>query len=253
MYTVVVSSLGRFSYLDELFDSISSQSLPYAEIILILTQTPSTYPVPSSFAIPAKCSIVYVDKNVSLASKRNLGASLSSQQFIIFSDDDDIWEPGKSLKSIRALSNYPVVCHNFSKFGFETRVACSKLGNKSRALGLNSLFFMGNVYGGGSSIATRKSVLEIFAFNPDSATEDYEWWSRIVAAKVPVFYIGESLVRYRTHNLNLTKNSGLMARHSLLLSMLLLRTASIVAASSLLMALKYFALSLVYCIKRAKA
>jgi hypothetical protein len=203
MYTVIISSVGREKYLNELLQSIQCQTKKAGEILLLLDDNFHCKKIKIREIPNLK---IYFLKNKNLPQKRNIGASLSAFDLILFSDDDDIWENKKAEVAITKLNKYDVICHNFDKFGYINKEHCSKLGLKDRRIDKYFLLFGDNFFGGGSSISTKKNVILDTPFNEKyNYCEDIEWWTRVLLKKVNIFYIGKSLVRYRSHESNMTK------------------------------------------------
>lgn len=206
MYTVVIPSLGRQQYLIELIDSIQRQTQIPHEILLLLDDNPHCHQISESLRAYDCLKIIYCDL-LNLAEKRNLGASLSTYENIIYSDDDDIWLPDKGEMVLNALTLAPVCCHNYGKFGARTSENCSKLGFISKKLSFLDLVLGSNLFGGGSAIAAKRYILLTFPFAPEfKYCEDFEWWSRVLLARVDVYYIVKMLVMYRTHASNMTSS-----------------------------------------------
>ena len=64
-----------------------------------------------------------------------------------------------------------------------------------------------NIFGGGSGIAGKKEIFLSIPFNQEFYSEDYDWWIKIILSEIKVEYLPKSLVRYRSHNSNMTLNS----------------------------------------------
>ena len=222
-YTVVIPTLGRWKYLADLLPTVLSQTVPPKEV-LILLDPKDTYNDGELLAfkqnfLSSESKITVIHTNRNLAGKRNLGVELSSTDYIFFSDDDDIWHSDKAAQCLKELKEYAVVTHNFSKFGDVNKVQCSFLGVYDTDITLSARLPGDNVYGGGSSIAARRSVLVNFLFKTDLAyCEDLDWWLRIIADNILIRYIGSDLVSYRSHSSNMTTRNFLIFRYTLLVA-----------------------------------
>ena len=152
------------------------------------------------------CKLIYCD-NLNLSQKRNLGASIAKSKYILFSDDDDIWEINKGELTIESLKNNQVVCHEFSKFGSFSQKPRFIKGKKKKNISILSLIIGGNIFGGGTAIAAWKEIIIAIPFNEKFLyCEDYEWWIRVLLAEIKIEYIPKSLVKYRVHSSNMTSN-----------------------------------------------
>jgi teichuronic acid biosynthesis glycosyltransferase TuaG len=204
MYTVIIPSIGRINFLNELLGSIENQTEKPSEILILLDETSNKDFLLKNIVKIKNAKIIFC-KKMNLAQKRNFGAKISMNENILYSDDDDIWHKNKGKICLLKLNRYAVCCHNFSKFGFDNKTKISKLGISDKIISFKNLFYGDNIFGGGSSLVCKKTVVQLFPFNSTlKFSEDFEWWVRIFFSGIPIFYIGKSLVNYRTHNNNMT-------------------------------------------------
>ena len=205
MYTVIIPSIGRINFLNELLESIYNQSLPPYEIIILLDDNKVCKEGAKFINKNEICEIIFCS-NITTPEKRNFGVIKSKTNIILFSDDDDIWELKKAELTLKSLKNNQVVCHDFSKFGFRKKEAKYVLGKRRKTLSMLSMLHANNIWGGGSGISARKEILLSIPFNNDLYSEDYDWWVKIFLAEIKVEYIPKALVRYRVHSNNMTSN-----------------------------------------------
>ena len=206
MYSVVIPSIGRVNYLNELLESIYNQTLPPEEVLIILDNNDNCKKIEKLITKKENLKIFFPEK-FSLPQKRNLGVKIAKADNIIFSDDDDIWESNKAFLTIESLKDSQVVCHAFSKFGSKFNKTRYNLGKNKIYVTLPYLLFGDNLFGGGSGIAGKKEIFLSIPFNKYFlSSEDYDWWIRILLADIKVLYIPEPLVSYRIHNKNMTLN-----------------------------------------------
>jgi glycosyltransferase involved in cell wall biosynthesis len=223
MYTTIIPSLGRRIFLDALLVSIHNQTIQPSEIIILLDD--NKYCKELSFLSKKFKNVkLFFCKNMNPAQKRNYGATLASSDVLIFSDDDDIWHYQRAAYIFKAFKKYDVCCHNFNKFGDVNFINCSKLGDQNITLKPSHLLRGSNIFGGGSSIACKKSTLLTFPFLETlSFGEDFEWWIRLIISEVKVVYLAKSLVSYRVHSSNMTKSTSKAFYSSTFISYLLLK------------------------------
>jgi len=214
-YSVVISSTGRKDYLIELLWSITFQSYPPAEVIILLDDNSIGYDCVSAishleFKLPLRLELC---NKLNLPAKRNLGTKLATTEILMYSDDDDLWAPVKAERILSIIhKGYSCVCHNFSCFGSEKMSSCNVLGLQSRPLSKYHLLYGDNIYGGGSTITSSKSVVLAIPFNENLAScEDLDWWRRVQLSGNIIYYCGEDLVSYRRHESNMGKNKKLMS------------------------------------------
>ena len=206
MYSVIIPSLGRFEYLNELLISILNQNVLPNEILVLLDENLHCRSGSKNLVQNELIRIMYCD-GINLAEKRNYGAKIARSDLIIFSDDDDIWNVERAERIIPELDQFAVCCHNYDKFGAQSSFNVSKLGCQDRQIGVGELFYGTNIFGGGSSIATHRAVVRLIPFNRKfKYCEDYDWWVRIIVAGLSIKYLGQSLVSYRTHSSNMTSS-----------------------------------------------
>ena len=166
-YSIIIPTIGRWKYLFELLDSIRRQVSAPKEVIILLNER-EEYKEQELNELYSKCfnlNMKIIHSNLNLAGKRNLGVQSAQTRLVFFSDDDDIWAPQKASVCLAQLEFYPVVTHNFSKFGDVQLSNCSKLGKVNKEIALSIRLPGDNVYGGGSSIIVRKEVAELVPFD----------------------------------------------------------------------------------------
>ena len=232
MYSVIIPSIGRLDFLNELLNSIFIQSLKPKEVLLLLEDNLHCREISKKLHKAEKCKIVYC-KNLNLAQMRNYGASLANSDFLLYSDDDDIWNIDKAKYVIESLKYSQVVTHDFTKFGSKTQKQRYLLGRFKKKVSLSSLIQGTNIYGGGSSICVRKNILSSIPFNKDlNYCEDYEWWTRLLIADVKIEYIPKPLVKYRTHNKNMTSRIFITSNFKLMVFLKLFQKGVILLIGS---------------------
>ena len=116
MYSVIIPSLGRINYLNELLKSIYKQTILPKEIIILLDQNKLCKDAEKLIRKKKICQVIFCNK-LNLSQKRNFGAEISKTKYIIYSDDDDIWVSNKAELTIKSLNTSQIVCHEFTKFG----------------------------------------------------------------------------------------------------------------------------------------
>ncbi len=205
MYSVIIPSVGRINFLNDLLSSIYNQTILPKEIIILLDKNNTCREGLKLINKKDNCEIIFCS-NLTTPEKRNLGVKNSKTDIILFSDDDDIWSFNKAELTLKSLKNYQVVCHEFSKFGLLKKKPRYKLGKKAKTVSILSLIHGNNIWGGGSGIAARKEILLSIPFNNDLYSEDYDWWIKVILAEIKIKYIPISLVSYRVHHNNMTSN-----------------------------------------------
>jgi len=242
MYSVVIPSFGRLEYLNELLSSVEKQTLEPLEVLLLLDDNDHCRTISREIRQLAGLRIILCPE-MNLAQKRNFGAAIAHTEVLVFSDDDDLWAPTRGAAVVNALVEFGACCHNYDKFGAEVGSSLSHLGHKDRTIGFKELLHGANIFGGGSSIAARRAVIQVLPFSPEFRyCEDFEWWIRIVKSSVKVCYLGETLVSYRTHSNNMTGSVFSIVRYNFLLfgqllaqAVMVLRVACAILAQTMLL------------------
>ena len=205
MYSVIIPSIGRINFINQLLESIYNQTVPPEEIIILLDKNSKCENQENLITKKYKCKVLFCE-NLTTAQKRNFGVINSKTNIILFSDDDDIWESKKAEFTLKSLKKSQVVCHGYSKFDSIKKKPIYNFGEKFKEVSPLSLLHGNNIWGGGSGIAARKEILLSIPFNNDSYSEDYDWWIKIILAEIKISYIPISLVKYRVHDSNMTSN-----------------------------------------------
>lgn len=240
MYSIVIPSLGRIHYLIELLDSIKNQTIQPSEILILLDDNNHCKKLSKVLVRYKHVKLIFC-KKMNLAQKRNYGASIASKDILLFSDDDDIWKTQRAVSTLKALVKYDVCCHNFDQFGYVNRRNVSRLGSQDIILSFPKLLKATNIFGGGSSMACKKFIVNIFPFSEKLAYgEDFDWWIMLILPKVKILYIGKSLVSYRSHASNMTKRKAMLFLFSLKISLNLLKSSCSHALIALLIFLRSF-------------
>ena len=94
---VVVPNHSRITELEEAIESIEAQDYPgRIHVYLVYRPRPEIEPVLARLgpAVTAIRSVDEIGRN-SLATKRNLAITASTEDLIAFIDDDDLWHPQK--------------------------------------------------------------------------------------------------------------------------------------------------------------
>ena len=205
MYTVIIPSLGRIDFLNDLLETIYNQTIPPKEIIILFDKNEKCNEGAKFINKKNICQIIFCN-NLTTPEKRNFGVNQAKTNIILFSDDDDVWELKKAELTLESLKINQVVCHDFSKFGQLKNGPSYNLGKKRKIVSILSVLYGNNIWGGGSGISARKEILLSIPFNNDLYSEDYDWWVKILLAEIKVEYIPIPLVRCRVHKKNMTSN-----------------------------------------------
>lgn len=214
--SVVIPSYNSARYLTAAIDSVLAQTYENFEILVVDDgSTDETKDVLKRY----ENSIRYLYKpNGGVSSARNHGIENAKGEYLAFLDADDAWLPEKLEKQIIELEK------NAGRACYAAFTACDEKLNPLRVVqnqrsenALRDLLVRGNVIGTPSAVIIEKKLLkEIGGFDLGlSQCADWEMWVR-VAAHAEFFGVEESLVLYREHESNMSRNARLLEKDSLL-------------------------------------
>ena len=240
MYSVIIPSVGRLKYLNELLESIFSQSLPPLEIIILLDFNMHCKSIQEKINTNKICKIIFCN-DMNLSQKRNYGTKISKTEYLMFSDDDDLWDVDKGKQVFESLKRNLIVTHDYKKFGNIVNNKKSFLGTHNKLINKKTIIYGANIYGGGSSLSANKEVFTLFQFNENlKYCEDYDWWLRVLSADIKVAYIGKPLVKYRVHDNNMTSHQFVIFKYKLIVIKALFVKGFLIIIGSLIGILRSF-------------
>lgn len=212
--SVVMPAYNAERFVAEAIESVLAQTHQDLELIVVDDgSTDRTAAVVASFGARVRC---VRQQNARQAAARNRGVREATGDYLAFIDADDLWRPEKLAKQLRVLEADPslgfVYC-NVDHVDEDGRFVCPRPGAvKGRAL---EPILMGEPIGGlcGSTLLiSRARFAEIGPFDVDlPPCEDTDFWVR-VAARYPLDYVDEALVRHRLHGGNDSRKLDLMTR-----------------------------------------
>ncbi|HEV2720211.1 MAG TPA: glycosyltransferase family A protein [Thermoanaerobaculia bacterium] len=199
--SVVIPTYNYGRWVAEAIDSALAQTLPPAEVIVV--DDGSTDETAAVLAAYGGRIRVIRQQNLGPAMARNAGIAAARFETIAFLDADDLWQPRKLELQMMRFDADPSL--GFVHCGVETFDTTGSLdvqldGREGYVAADLLRLAAGVVAGPGSSIVFPKAVAEeIGGFDPSlPRSEDWDFCYRI-AARYPVGYVAEPLVRYRLH------------------------------------------------------
>jgi len=217
--SVIIPTYNYARFLGEAIDSAFAQTSPSLEVIVV--DDGSTDATPEVLAAYSDRIRVIRQKNQGVAMARNAGIAAARGEYLAFLDSDDAWYPRKLELQLPRFEAEPALglvhCGaetidsagrtlKMSVGGMEGRVAEAMLRLDREVINPQ-----------GSSIVVPKRVAEeIGGFDrrlPPS--EDWDFCYRI-AARYPIGYVAEVLVRYRLHGRGIHMNIARMERSMLI-------------------------------------
>jgi glycosyltransferase involved in cell wall biosynthesis len=136
--------------------------------------------------------------------------------YFAYSDQDDIWEPGKLTRAVEALQNIPANIP--AVYGSRTRL----IDDSGHEYGLSPLFqrkpefrnaLVQNIAGGNTMVLNAAAREHLMAGGVAHNLPGHDWWTYLVTTAVGghVHYDPTPLVKYRVHPGNIMgSNTGLI-------------------------------------------
>lgn len=209
LVSIVTPVYNGEQYILETIESALAQTYKNIELIIINDgSTDNSAAIIKPFLKDSR--VIYIEqKNTGVAAARNAAIKHAQGKYVGFLDQDDLWLNNKLEIQIAALEQDESIALVHSKQSF-----IDSHGNVIQydwITGASGYCFEDMFKKNRIAVLTvliRKSIFdEIGLFNEQlSGADDYEMWLRVIL-KYPVKYIDQSLVFYRFHDSNISKNS----------------------------------------------
>lgn len=152
--------------------------------------------------------VVRHDRPRGVAEARNAGLALVTSPWVAFTDDDDLWAPGKLAAQVAALAADPEAgwsCTGSVIVGPSLAVEDVDL-PPTRGSALAALLGRNAVPGGGSSVVARTELVRaVGGFDPELRNlADWDLWIRLAMAS-PLAPVPRPLVAYLRHGGGLSR------------------------------------------------
>lgn len=197
-------------YLEAAIESVINQSFKDYELLLVDDgSTDNTKELCQHYQHHSNV-YYYYQENGGLSSARNKGLSFAQGEYILFLDDDDLYEPHLVDEMYRKIysSDDPKIGMVYCAYHFidENNKSFGKWYIPAEGYIYERLFY-DNYAGSPSGTMIRKSVFnDVGIFREElKSCEDYDMWIRI-AKKYHVHSIDAPLLRYRIHGENMSSS-----------------------------------------------
>jgi glycosyltransferase involved in cell wall biosynthesis len=159
--------------------------------------------------------------NQGVAAARNRGALAASAPYLAFLDADDLWLPTKLERQLHCFEGDPrlgLVHCGVEEIEEDGRPGACRLDGRDGDVWREMLLFEPAILGGGSAVLIPRLIFQQSGgFDQRLSTSaDWDLYFRI-AARHPVGFVPEVLVRYRFHGGNMHANLAAM-EHDMLLA-----------------------------------
>jgi glycosyltransferase involved in cell wall biosynthesis len=205
LISIVVSTYNGEKHLAAQLDSLIQQTYPNIEIIVADdNSTDQTKNILQQFSAQ-NIRVYYRNTNVGYSKNFFEAALYAKGEYIAFSDQDDIWLPGKLFSLYHAIENKYFVYSN-SKLVEENGLYLNKnLSDIRQMQDVHSTvgFFLSNVVWG-HTMMIKKELLQYFL--PLPAQVEYDKWLAVQATLLTgIVYVPQPLTLYRQHAKTVTK------------------------------------------------
>jgi glycosyltransferase involved in cell wall biosynthesis len=207
-FSVVIPCYNREHFIRETIESALQQTYPPLEIIVVDDGSSDRSATVIRETISPVPILYHHQSNQGPSAARNLGASLGRGEWVAFLDSDDLWYPNKLSVIAKILRVQPEVTLFYSQAD-HIDVNGQPVTKISPAGGVIRLLFGDGPFAGPSTLVVHREVfLKSGGFNPAiHYGEDVELFARL-AQSSRVHVIHDSLIKYRVHDDQTSKNIG---------------------------------------------
>jgi glycosyltransferase involved in cell wall biosynthesis len=206
--SAVVATYQAQDFIADALDSILGQSCPPGEVVVV--DDGSTDGTPGILASYGDRIRVIRQENRGYPMAMNRAIQESSGDFVAPCGADDIWEPHKLAWQIQALEEHPELGVLFGHAVFFGSVE----GDHVRPTGSGVLdgrelmkdLLRTNPINMPSAVIRRELLDRLGWFTDGFLADDFEFFFRCLRAEVVFYYEPRTLVRYRRHEHNITRN-----------------------------------------------
>ncbi|HIK07287.1 MAG TPA: glycosyltransferase family 2 protein [Trichormus sp. M33_DOE_039] len=213
--SVIIPAYNAMAFLPTTLDSVLQQTFSDYEVIIVNDGSSDGIVHWFTQIIDVRVKLI-TQENQGPAAARNNGITNSQGDYIAFLDADDIWEATKLEKQVAILEANPTIGLVYSWVG-----SIDAQGNIDNKIRKN--IFEGNVWEkilehniiecGSNPMVRRKCFDNVGVFDPCLAyAQDWEMWVRI-ASRYAFKVVDETLVYYRSHPSNRSKNWQIMEQN----------------------------------------
>ena len=207
--SVIIPAYNAMTYLPETLESVLQQTFTDFEVLIVDDGSLDNIVQWANGLTDDRVKFIF-QSNEGVSTARNLAISKASGDYIAFLDADDLWEKTKLEKQAQFLDDNPTVglvatwmilTDKQGNPGVEVKIDFEQ-GNIRKELIEISLIPCGSI-----PMVRRVCFDKVGLFDPTLRFgEDWEMWTRI-AADYDFGLIKETLVYYRQHSTNSSKNS----------------------------------------------
>lgn len=207
--TVLMPVYNGEQYLSEAIESILNQTFTDFEFLIINDgSTDRSVDIIESYDDP-RIQLVHNGKNLKLITTLNRGIDLARGEYIARMDSDDISLPDRLAKQVEFLDTNPlcaVVAVKITQIDASGRLLGDWKGDRGAvtAEGIRKHLPVVNCIAH-PGVMMRKSIVSRYRYDPSQRhAEDYDLWLRLCSDGYRIEKIGEPLLKYRVHGMQVT-------------------------------------------------
>jgi glycosyltransferase involved in cell wall biosynthesis len=211
LVSVIITTYSRIEYLKKAIDSVFNQSYKNLDVIVV---DDGTIGYGNKILCANYDAITYlkIENSGGPCKPRNEGIKVSRGEYIVFLDDDDIWEDNKIAILLDVLEKNPTfgLAHHYCKLidenDNELNMYVGKPGKLKDKHGNISMKMIGNYTVSDYPLCRAEIIKKVGFFNEKmmAAGEDVEYWNR-ASFFTKFYYVDLPLTRYRVHSSNNSK------------------------------------------------
>lgn len=199
LFTVVISTYNREDMLPRAISSVLNQTLGDFELLIVDNgSTDGTGAVVGALKDPRIRYVKNPEPTSSCDGPRNMGIEMARGRYVAFLDDDDIWYPERLEKVKKGFDDNPgvlAVCHYENRNNRGKIDKVFEYGPWSEDI-LERLLYEGNCLSSCATTIKADVLRRLKGFDTRkeyAAAGDYDFWIRMIADGVKVYFIREPL------------------------------------------------------------
>jgi glycosyltransferase involved in cell wall biosynthesis len=217
LVSVVIPCYRQAHFLDEAIESVLAQSYPHFELVVVddgsddnTAAIAGTYP-----------GVRYIrQKNAGLSAARNTGLRHSLGKYLVFLDADDRLLANALEAGLQCFTSHPECAFVYGHSRFVMFEGSPMRGRPQPVVNVEADYYLALLRGAPimapASVMYRREIFELVgAFDPSlSPAADYDLYYRI-ARQFPIRCHEQTIVEFRRHDTNMTRDYALMLKHNL--------------------------------------
>jgi glycosyltransferase involved in cell wall biosynthesis len=210
LISVIIPVYNGAAWLAEALDSVIRQSHRPLEIIVVDDgSTDNTVQVVNTFSAGCNLSWRYVyQENQGPAAARNRGLAMAEGEFVAFQDADDVWMDDKLSQQLALLKQYPLAKTVLGQTQWVQLDANGRLVSMPGAL--RSPRLLPHLH----AALFRQEIFKQVGLLDETLRcgEDLDWYLRALEQNTSIVTHPETVLLYRRHDSNLTRNCNIKSQ-----------------------------------------